>query len=163
MKTIGLLSDTHSFLTPAISTHFSDCDEIWHAGDIGNTETADLLEKIKPLRAVYGNIDSIEIRRRYPLNQVFECEGVKVIITHIAGYPGKYSARALQLIATHIPKLFICGHSHIIKVIYDKKLDHLHINPGAAGREGFHKICTFVKFIIDDHHIRDLRIIEQNR
>jgi putative phosphoesterase len=163
MPLIGLLSDTHSTLSPRILDFFSTCDEIWHAGDIGNIETADKLSAFKPLKAVYGNIDGNELRIAYPKNQVFWCGQVKVLITHIGGYPGRYEKAARQLIETEKPGLFICGHSHILKVMYDKKHDLLHINPGAAGKSGFHHLITCVRFVIDGKEIRDLEVFEKQR
>lgn len=163
MRRIGLLSDTHGFLNPRILDFFSPCDEIWHAGDIGNIETADNLAVFKPLVAVYGNIDGTEIRKTYPKNQVFSCEGVKVLMTHIGGYPGRYEKDTRQLIEIEKPKLFICGHSHILKVLYDKKHELLHINPGAAGNSGFHHVITCVRFVIEGKDIRDLEVFEKER
>ena len=133
MLRIGLLSDTHGFINPRILDFFSNCDEIWHAGDIGNTDTADKLGALKPLRAVYGNIDGTQLRMSYPKNQVFFSEQVKVLMTHIGGYPGRYEKEARQLIESEKPGMFVCGHSHILKVMYDKKHELLHFNPGAAG------------------------------
>jgi len=163
MLRIGLLSDTHGSINSRILDFFSACDEIWHAGDIGNLETADRLASFKPLKAVYGNIDGIELRTSYPLNQVFMCEKVKVLITHIGGYPGRYEKEARQLIETEKPGLFICGHSHILKVIYDKKYELLHMNPGAAGNSGFHHVVTCLRFVIDGKDIRDLEVFEKQR
>ncbi len=163
MRRIGLLSDTHGFINPRILDFYSTCNEIWHAGDIGNIETADELASFKPLTAVYGNIDGTEIRKTYPKNQVFSCEGVKVLMTHIGGYPGRYEKDARQLIEIENPKLFICGHSHILKVLYDKKHELLHINPGAAGNSGFHHVITCVRFVIEGENIRDLEVFEKQR
>lgn len=163
MLRIGLLSDTHSSINPRILEFFSGCDEIWHAGDIGNIETADKLAAIKPLRAVYGNIDGTEIRKSYPKNQIFNCDDVKVLMTHIGGYPGHYEKEVRQLIETEKPGIFISGHSHILKVMYDKKYELLHINPGAAGNSGFHHVITCVRFVIDGKDIRDLEVFEKQR
>ena len=163
MTRIGLLSDTHSFLNPRIIDFFSGCDQIWHAGDIGNMETADKLAALKPLKAVYGNIDGTELRVIYPKNQIFMCEQVKVLITHIGGYPGRYEKEARQLIESEKPGMFICGHSHILKVMYDKKHELLHLNPGAAGNSGFHNVITCVRFVIDGKDIRDLEVFEKQR
>lgn len=163
MRRIGLLSDTHGVINPRILDFFSNCDEIWHAGDIGNIETADNLAEFKPLIAVYGNIDGTEIRKTYPKNQVFSCEGVKVLMTHIGGYPGRYEKDTQQLIGIEKPQLFICGHSHILKVLYDKKHELLHINPGAAGNSGFHHRITCVRFVIEGKDIRDLEVFEKER
>lgn len=163
MRRIGLLSDTHSSVNDRILDFFANCDEIWHAGDIGTIETADKLASIKLLRAVYGNIDGTELRKSYPKNLVFNCEEVKVLITHIGGYPGRYEKEARQLIEFEKPGLFISGHSHILKVIYDKKHELLHINPGAAGNSGFHNVITCVRFIIAGKEIRDLEVFEKQR
>lgn len=163
MKTIGLLSDTHGYLHPSITEMLAQCNEIWHAGDIGDLDTAKTLASIKPLKAVYGNIDGTDIRSFYPLYQDFTCENLKVLILHIGGYPGRYSAEAKELIKKLKPGLFISGHSHILKVINDKRNQLLHINPGAAGRSGFHKVITAMKFIVDDTNIRDLEILEIER
>jgi putative phosphoesterase len=163
MKRIGLLSDTHGFINERLFLFFENVDEIWHAGDIGNIETADKLAAFKPVKAVYGNIDGHELRAIYPMHQRFTCEGVRVWITHIGGYPGRYERYVKPDIYIHSPNLFISGHSHILKVIYDKKLDFLHMNPGAAGNKGFHKVCTALRFIIDGNNIRDLEIWEMPR
>ncbi len=160
MVYIGLLSDTHSFLHPKIFEIFKDCDEIWHAGDIGNIQTADSLNAFKPLKAVYGNIDGHKVRAVYPETQVFQCEDVKVLITHIGGYPGRYWKKARELILRGKPGLFISGHSHILKVMYDKQNDLLHINPGAAGKFGSHRVITLVRFSVNSKEIKDLEVIE---
>lgn len=160
MKKIGLLSDTHSYLDAKIAHYFSGCDEIWHAGDIGNEIVADQLEALKPFRAVYGNIDTPAMRRRYPEHQRFVCEGLDVWMTHIGGYPGKYPARIRDVLASDPPGLFICGHSHILKIMPDPKFHLLHINPGACGQEGFHKIRTLVRFAIDAGKISQMEVIE---
>ena len=157
---IGLLSDTHSHLDSAIIRYLESCDEIWHAGDIGNCEVADSLVAYKPFRAVYGNIDGAELRRSYPENLVFEISGVKVFMTHIGGYPGHYPLRVSKQIQEYSPDLFICGHSHILKVMPDKVNKLLHINPGAAGIHGFHQIRTLVRFSITESKIHDLEVIE---
>ena len=135
-------------------------DEIWHAGDIGNLEVADQLKAVRPLRAVYGNIDNSEIREEYPLNQIFEVEGVKVFLTHIGGYPGRYSARVKSILLEEKPKLYICGHSHILKVMHDKKLNVLHMNPGAAGNVGMHYVRTMLRFQLNQSKIENLEVIE---
>jgi hypothetical protein len=140
--------------------HLSECDEIWHAGDIGNIEVTDYLEKWKPLRAVWGNIDGHEHRAHFPKVNVFEIEDVKVVMTHIAGYPGRYIPEARELIRLHGPKLFICGHSHILKVQYDKKNKLLHMNPGAAGVHGFHQVKSLLRFTINNEVISDLEVVE---
>lgn len=160
MKTIGLLSDTHGHI-PEKAFHFLNaCDEIWHAGDIGNLETAKTLASLKPFRAVYGNIDGYDIRSFYPLYQDIMCENVRVLMMHIGGYPGKYTTEARKLIYELKPRLFISGHSHILKVINDPKNGLLHINPGAAGSSGLHTVSTLVRFVIDGKDIRDLEILE---
>jgi uncharacterized protein len=163
MKQIGLISDTHGYIHPRIFSFFDDCDEIWHAGDIGNLETVDKLKSFKPLLAVYGNIDSGNIRLEYNEYEVFTVEGLKVILIHIGGYPGRYTKLAWQLINNHQPGLFISGHSHILKVIPDKKNKLLHINPGAAGNSGLHNVITFIKFSINKGEISDLKIFEADR
>ena len=160
MKKIGLISDTHSYLHPKVFEHFRYCDEIWHAGDIGNASIIDELSKFKPIRAVYGNIDGQEIRKMCPKNQRFICEEVDVWITHIGGYPNRYSSDVRELIKKNPPKLFISGHTHILKVMYDKKLDLLHMNPGAAGKYGIHKVITMLRFSIDGKEIKDLEVVE---
>ena len=160
MVKIGLLSDTHAWWDDRYAKYFAECDEIWHAGDIGSVELADRFEALKPFRAVYGNIDGHELRLRYPQRQRFTIEGVDVWMTHIGGYPGKYAREVIPQIYIHPPKLFISGHSHILKVLYDKTLKCLHINPGAAGLYGFHKKRTLVRFVSDGAEIKDLEIIE---
>lgn len=157
---IGLISDTHGWIHPRLFTHFSDCDEIWHAGDIGNPETADQLSQFKPLRAVYGNIDNSIVRRMFPEFLRFNIDDVKVLITHIGGYPDHYFPQVKKIIALNPPDLLICGHSHIAKVMYDKKKDFLFINPGAAGFTGFHQYMTAVRFNITGKKIHDLELIE---
>jgi uncharacterized protein len=163
MKFIGLLSDTHNYIHPRIFDFFKDCDEIWHAGDIGNHETIKLLSSFKPIRAVYGNMDGNDIRNEFPENQRFTCEDVDILMTHIGGYPNHYSIEVKDKIFKNPPKLFISGHSHILKVIFDKKLNLLHINPGAAGKQGPHKFITCVRFKIDKKNIKELEILEINR
>lgn len=160
MKKILLISDTHSHLEKTLLKHIQAADEVWHAGDIGNIELCREIESLKPLKAVYGNIDGKDIRIAYPENLCFSCEQVKVLITHIGGYPGKYSTRIKELLLQHRPKLFICGHSHILKVMYDKTYELLHINPGACGVYGFHIVKTAVKFEIDGAEIKNLAVIE---
>ncbi|HHH49473.1 MAG TPA: metallophosphoesterase [Saprospiraceae bacterium] len=157
---IGLLSDTHGFLDPAIFEYFKECDELWHAGDIGNMELIEKLEKFKPLKAVYGNIDGGVLRHSFPLDLKFNCEGMDVWMTHIGGYPGRYSKRVRELLNIAPPKLFICGHSHILKIMPDKKHGLLHINPGACGHHGFHKMRTIVRFDIIKAKIENLEVIE---
>lgn len=160
MLQIGIISDTHGYLDERILHHFEPCNEICHAGDIGTMEVALALENHKPLRAVYGNIDNHIIQQAYPENNVFMCEGVKVLITHIAGLPPKYNKRVLPLITTHQPDLLICGHSHILKVLREPTLNLLHLNPGAAGKSGFHKVRTLVRLRIQDKRIFDVEVIE---
>jgi putative phosphoesterase len=160
MKKIGLLSDTHSYLDENIFNHFQNCDEIWHAGDFGDEKVSDKLAAFKTLLGVYGNIDGTAIRTIHPVDQFFECEGVKVFITHIGGYPGNYFPEAQKKIENLKPDLFICGHSHILKVMPDKKNKLLHMNPGAAGKHGFHKIRTILRFEIDKGKISGLEAIE---
>ena len=160
MLRIALLSDTHNYLDPKIYKYFDSCDQIWHAGDIGTISVTDELSKLKPVIAVYGNIDGTDVRKVHPLNQIFMCENVKVFITHIGGYPNRYSSEALKEIQEKKPQLFICGHSHILKVMYDEKYKLLHINPGAAGIHGFHTVKTMVRFTIDGDKIKDLEVIE---
>ncbi|RZJ27820.1 MAG: metallophosphoesterase [Flavobacterium sp.] len=160
MKKILLLSDTHSYIDDKILKYAAQADEIWHAGDIGDLSVTDKLREIKPLRAVYGNIDGDKARLEFPLNNRFMCENVDVWITHIGGYPGKYNKDVREAISANPPKLFICGHSHILKVQFDKKLNLLHMNPGAAGVSGFHKVRTMLRFEIDGEKIQALEIIE---
>lgn len=160
MTKIGLLSDTHSYLDPRVFEHFAACDEIWHAGDIGTLEIVDQLQAFKPLRAVHGNIDGYDIRLCCPPALRFSCESVSVLLTHIGGYPNHFSAEAKALLKQDVPELFVCGHSHILKVQYDQRLQMLCINPGAAGRYGFHTVQTLLRFTIDKHNISDLEAIE---
>ncbi|MBR9919263.1 MAG: metallophosphoesterase family protein [Bacteroidetes bacterium] len=161
MIKIGLLSDTHSWLDPKLLAHFANCAEIWHAGDIGNIEVLETLEASgKKIRAVYGNIDGGKLRQELPLDARFEAEGLDVWITHIGGYPGRYQKRIREALRENPPGLFICGHSHILKVMYDHKHQLLHINPGACGQHGFHKIRTAVRFDIESGEIKNLEIIE---
>lgn len=163
MKRIGLLSDTHNWWDEKYEIHFSNCDEIWHAGDIGSIDLARRFEALgKPFRAVYGNIDDYTTRKAYPEFLRFTIEGVDTLITHIGGYPGRYDPKVKSILRTNPPKLFIDGHSHILKVMYDKKIQCLHINPGAAGKYGFHKVRTLVRFILDNGNISDLEVIELN-
>lgn len=160
MKKILLLSDTHSHVDDVILKYVAQADEVWHAGDIGNLEVTDAIKELKPLKAVYGNIDDAKARLEYPLNQRFLCEDVDVWITHIGGYPGKYGAAIKSVLANNPPKLFICGHSHILKVMFDKQFQVLHLNPGAAGKSGFHQMRTMLRFVIDGAAIKDMEIIE---
>ena len=160
MTRIGLISDTHSYLDESVFKHFEQCDEIWHAGDFGTLELAQRLTSFKPLKGVYGNIDGNDIQNFYPENLFFQCEEVKVFITHIGGYPPKYNSRVKPLIQENKPQLFISGHSHILKVMYDEKLQCLHMNPGAAGNQGWHKVRTIITFVIDGKNMKDCKVIE---
>ena len=160
MTKILLLSDTHSFIDDQILKYVKQADEVWHAGDIGNLNVTDVIKKLKPLRAVYGNIDDATARLEFPLNNRFLCEQVDVWITHIGGYPGKYNINIREEIKKNPPKIFIAGHSHILKVQYDKKLQLLHLNPGACGKHGFHKVRTMIRFEIDGSDIKNMEIIE---
>lgn len=160
MKNILLLSDTHSHLDDRILNYVHQADEIWHAGDIGTVAVSDTLEKIKPLRAVYGNIDGQELRNIHPKTLEFSCEDVAVMITHIGGYPGRYVPKVRKLIDKKKPALFISGHSHILKVMNDSKRNLLHMNPGACGKSGFHKIRTMLRFRLQEGKIENLEVIE---
>lgn len=157
---IGLLSDTHGYLDEAVYQHFGGCDEVWHAGDFGTAALAGQLAAFKPLRGVYGNIDGQDIRTDYPLHQRFVCEDMQVWITHIGGYPGRYNQAIRTEIYKNPPGLFICGHSHILKVQYDQKIKCLHLNPGAAGKQGWQKVRTLMRFSITGGKIHDLEVIE---
>ena len=163
MKKIGLLSDTHGWLNPAVFEFFKDCDEIWHVGDIGSTDVADSLSAFKPLRAVYGNIDDQKVRLMFPRVNIFTIENVKVMMTHIGGYPNHYEPGIKELIIKEKPNIFISGHSHILKVMNDHDLHLLHINPGAAGNSGFHKVMTMVRFQIDESEIKNMELYEKKR
>lgn len=161
MIRIGLLSDTHNYLNPKIFDYFEECDEIWHAGDVGTSAIIDALEAHKPVVGVYGNIDGQDVRGRFAENAIMEKEGLRVLMTHIGGYPPRYSARVKTLIKKHRPQLYICGHSHILKIMPDPANPGLlHINPGAAGKYGFHQIATLVRFSISHARIHDLQVIE---
>jgi len=163
MTRIGLISDTHSYLDESVFTHFKQCDEIWHAGDFGTLELAQHLSSFKPLKGVYGNIDGNDIQNFYPEDLFFQCEEVKVFMTHIGGYPPKYNSRVKPLIQEIKPQLFISGHSHILKVMYDEKVQCLHMNPGAAGNQGWHKVRTIITFVIDGKNMKDCKVIELGR
>ncbi len=163
MTKIILLSDTHGYIDDDILKYIKQADEVWHAGDIGDLKVTDDIKKLKPLKAVFGNIDDSKIRLEFPENLRFMCEGVDVWITHIGGYPGAYNARVREAIRLNPPKLFICGHSHILKVMPDKKLHLLHMNPGAVGKHGFHKTRTMLRFTIDGEKIDQLEVIEFNK
>lgn len=160
MTKILLLSDTHSYLDDTILKYARQADEIWHAGDIGTMEIIDTLSHIRPTRAVFGNIDDHGLQREFPENDRFLCEGVDVWMTHIGGYPPKYNVRTRDEIKRNPPKLFICGHSHILKVMWDKNLGLLHMNPGACGKHGFHQVRTMLRFVIDGTVIKDLEVVE---
>ena len=163
MKTIGLISDTHGWLDEQVFKYFENCDEVWHAGDFGNIEIAKQLaaaSRLKVLKGVYGNVDGSDIRSAYPEKLHFTCEEVNVFMTHIGGHPAKYAPGIKQEIIQHQSKLFICGHSHILKIIYDDKLNCLHINPGAAGKQGWHLMRTIVRLVIDGSNMKDCEVIE---
>ena len=163
MKKILLLSDTHGYIDNKILKYCLSVDEVWHAGDIGNIKIIDKIKEIKPLRGVYGNIDNQEIRDQFPKDNKFNCEDIKVWITHIGGYPGRYSKRVSEILKSEKIDLFICGHSHILKVIYDKSYNFLHINPGAIGKHGFHFKRTMIRLVIDGKKIEKLEVVEFNR
>lgn len=155
-----MLSDTHSYIDDDILKYVTQADEVWHAGDIGDLKVTDSIKKLKPLRAVHGNIDDAKARTEFPEHNRFMCENVDVLITHIGGYPGRYNVRIREMIYQHPPKLFICGHSHILKVMPDKKLNLLHMNPGAIGKHGFQRVRTMLRFTIDGNKIENLEVIE---
>lgn len=160
MTRIGLISDTHGYLDDAVFRHFEDCDEIWHAGDFGSIALAEQLRQFKPVRGVYGNIDGQDIRSVYPELLQWKTEDILVMMLHIGGYPPKYNSRSKPLIQQHKPQLFISGHSHILKVMFDEQLQCLHINPGAAGKQGWHKVRTLIKLDIDGIDMRNCQVIE---
>jgi uncharacterized protein len=163
MTRIGLIADTHNYMDEAVFKHFENCDEVWHAGDFGTAVIADKLKAFKPLKGVYGNIDGYDIRSVYPEKLVWDCEQVRVFMTHIGGYPQKYAPGVRQQLVANGARLFISGHSHILKIIYDDKINCLHMNPGAAGNQGWHKIKTIVRFAIDGSNIKDCEVIELGR
>ena len=163
MRRVGIISDTHGVIIPQVFDFFKDVDELCHCGDIGNIETAERLECFKPLRAVHGNIDDHVVRLQYPEDLFFKVEDAWVYMTHIGGYPGRYLPEIRILLEEKRPDLFLCGHSHILKVIYDHKLNLLHINPGAAGTSGFHKSITMVRLVIDGKTFKDLEIFDKDR
>lgn len=163
MRKILLLSDTHSYIDATILKHVKQADEVWHAGDIGDLAVTDAIKALKPLRAVYGNIDDSKARVEFPEHNRFMCEGVDVWMTHIGGYPNRYNPRVKPEIYNNSPRLFICGHSHILKVMPDKKLNLIHMNPGAIGTHGFHKVRTMLRFTIDGTKIDNLEVIELKR
>ncbi len=160
---IGLLSDTHGVFDAPFRDFLSPVDEIWHAGDFGGIATAEAIAEFKPLKAVYGNCDGYDVRLEYPLFQLFDCDGAKVLMTHIGGYPGRYDPRARALIDEHRPDIFVCGHSHILKIVNDFKRNMLVINPGAAGIQGFHTVRTALRFRIDAGDIKDMEVFELDR
>ena len=161
MKYIGLISDTHGFLDPKVFQYFKDCDEIWHAGDIGTEEVLSELESFRPLKAVFGNIDGGVVRQSLPEEIIFDCEGLKIYMTHIGGSPGKYNAKVKKTILETKPAIFICGHSHILKVISDPVYKPLlYLNPGAAGVHGFHQVRTLLRFKLDKGKVQDMQVIE---
>ncbi len=160
MTRIGLLSDTHNYLDEAVFKYFDECNEIWHAGDFGSIELADKLAGFKPLKGVYGNIDGKDLRIVYPETLRFKCEETEVLITHIGGYPGRYNPKIKPDILANPPKIFIAGHSHILKAQFDPKIKCLHLNPGAAGKQGWHKVRTLMRFTINGDRIQDLEVIE---
>lgn len=160
MTRILLLSDTHGHMDDRILSFAREADEVWHAGDIGSLDVTDALKELRPVRGVYGNIDGDLVRREFPLDNRFMCEGVAVWITHIGGYPGRYQKRVREVLQVDPPKLFICGHSHILKVQFDKKFELLHMNPGACGKVGFHKVRTMLRFSVDGKEIKDLEVVE---
>ncbi len=160
MKRIGLISDTHSFLDEAVFEHFKNCDEIWHAGDFGDGVAQGLTSRVTLLRGVYGNIDGHGIRTEFTEQLVFMCEEVKVMMRHIGGYPPRYNAETKKELLIHQPQLFISGHSHILKIMFDDKLQCLHMNPGAAGKQGWHKVRTLIRFKIDGKEMKDCEVIE---
>jgi uncharacterized protein len=163
MKKIGILSDTHGFVHPRVLDFFAEVDEIWHAGDIGDANVSRHLAAFKPLRAVHGNIDGVDMRTEHPEVQLFRIEELKVLMMHIGGYPGRYDPKAKSMIEREKPGLFVCGHSHILKVIYDRKYDLLHINPGSAGKYGMHKSITAVRFVVEGRIMRDLEVFDISR
>ncbi len=160
MTKILLLSDTHRYIDARMLRYISEADEVWHAGDIGSFEVADAIRKLRPLRAVYGNIDNAEMRSVFPLDNRFYIEDTDVWITHIGGYPGRYEARIRATLKENAPDIFISGHSHILKIMYDKQYDLLHLNPGAAGKNGFHKVRTMLRFSLDKKVVKNMEIIE---
>ena len=157
---IGLMSDTHSFLDERVFEHFAECDEIWHGGDFGSMDLIDKLRAFRPLRGVYGNIDNREIQAEFPLDLFWETAGLTVFMTHIGGYPGRYVPRVREILERKKPDLFISGHSHILKIMPDKKLNLIHINPGACGNEGWHKVKTLVRFSIEKGKMHGMEVIE---
>ncbi len=160
MTRIGLISDTHGYIDPKVFDYFDKVDEIWHAGDIGNVETIEKLMAFKPVRAVFGNIDGGPLRKMFNKTELFKIENSKVLMTHIGGKPPRYNPEVRKLIALNMPSVFVCGHSHILRVIYDKENHLLYLNPGAAGYHGFHKVKTLLRFTIDDEKVTDMEVVE---
>ena len=160
MLRIGLLSDTHSFLDEAVFRHFAACDEVWHAGDFGNVDLGRRLAAFRPFRGVYGNVDGSDVRADFPENLRWQSEGVSVFMTHIGGYPPRYNPTVIRELRKDPPGLFICGHSHILRIIYDEKLKCLYMNPGAAGRQGWHQVRTLIRFTINGRDMKDCEVIE---
>jgi putative phosphoesterase len=160
MTRIGLISDTHNYLDDAVFKHFDQCDEVWHVGDFGTAEVSDKLKAFKPLRGVYGNIDGADIRSEFPEKLRFTCEEVDVMMIHIGGYPGHYVPAVRGELTANPPKLFLTGHSHILKVMFDPKLQCLHMNPGAAGKHGWHKVRTLIRFVIDGKDMKQCEVVE---
>jgi putative phosphoesterase len=160
MIRVGLIADTHGWLDEKVFSHFASCDEIWHMGDFGSMEIATKLQQFKPLRGVYGNIDDAHLRSEFPETLRFYCESVDVLMTHIGGYPGRYAPKVREIMKQNPPKLMLCGHSHIVKVIFDPKYQCLHINPGAAGKQGWHKKRTIMRLEIEGTEMRNCELIE---
>lgn len=160
MTRIGLISDTHGYLDEAVFKHFEQCDEIWHIGDFGTADLAEQIKVFRPLKGVYGNIDGQDIRVEFPEKLRFRCEEVDVFMTHIGGYPGRYAPKIKEEMYSNPPQLFLSGHSHILKVIFDDKIKCLHMNPGAAGRVGWHKVRTLIRFVIDGKNMKNCEVIE---
>ncbi len=163
MKKICIISDSHNYIDKKIINYIKNFDEVWHAGDIGNLELCEKIKKHTILRAVYGNIDNHIIRKEYPEFDVFECENIKILMIHIGGYPGRYTKKAINLIKKHSPDLFICGHSHILKVLKDRKFNLIHINPGAIGKHGFHKVRTMISLEVERDEISNMNVIEYQK
>lgn len=164
MKTIGIISDTHGFLDPMVFEHFQECDEVWHAGDIGSSDVADALENFKPFRAVFGNVDDRDLQVRFPEDLFFECEGLSVWMTHIGGAPPRYNPHINKVLKSRTPDIFVCGHSHILRVAKDPAHNGmLYINPGAAGNHGFHSIKTLIRFQITGKEVTKMEAIELGR
>ena len=160
MKRIALLSDTHGYWDERYAKYIAECDEVWHAGDIGSVEVAEQLAALRPLRAVYGNVDGADLRRVFTSSLVWQCEQARIFMTHIGGYPGRYAPRVRDALLALRPNLFISGHSHILKVLHDDTIPLLHINPGAAGLQGWQTVRTMVRFTVDGANFKDLEVIE---